>query len=220
MDGDLDVYRPLPSTADYQATYDLLYEQHDYHSDGNYSHENALVDLFSRLAATLETSGEAVLRSAVVLGCSHGMGVEMLHRHGVQAWGVDVAKRAIEMAKQLRGNTCEISPDQCFVQSSLTKLPFAADSFDVGLSADVLEHLAPNDVPKAVREISRVVKYFLLLDIAPTVEGGKNGERVGIDNLHLTTEDSDWWISAFAAGGWRVHENASDATTTRLVLRK
>jgi SAM-dependent methyltransferase len=41
---------------------------------------------------------------------------------------------------------------------SLTALPYADESFDAALCLDVLEHLAPDDQPRAIAELHRVVR--------------------------------------------------------------
>eukprot|EP00971_Amphidinium_carterae_P152439 3021008-Amphidinium_carterae.1 len=61
------------------------------------------------------------------------------------------SSKAIAMALQLRKGTCTQPP--CFKVASVTKLPYDDASFDLGLSADMLEHIAPEDVPQAVTGI-------------------------------------------------------------------
>lgn len=140
-------------------------------------------------------------RTSITLGCSHGKGVETLHEAGFEASGVDVAQRAIDMAISLRGDTCGQPP--CFKKASLTHLPYEDNKFHVGLSSDVLEHIAPDDVPKVAAEISRVVESYLVLRVANFLEQGGNGEKAGMtSNLHLSVHDSAWWVEQFKPHGW------------------
>jgi len=163
-------------------------------------------------------SSSPSLNSVVVLGCSHGKGVEVLHECGFDAYGIDVAPAAIDVAKRLRGKTCRLPT--CFTQGSLTKLPYTAGSMDAGLSVDVLEHISPDDVPTVVDEISRVVKHYLVLQIATVPEAGRNGEKHGMENLHLTVRSKEWWSQQFARVGWQLFQDGSDHAHARIMLKK
>jgi|Transcript_6735 2-polyprenyl-3-methyl-5-hydroxy-6-metoxy-1,4-benzoquinol methylase len=203
--------------ADYENAYEDLYKNHGYHSDTELSHEaNVIEDLlnFTRYATDKNTK----IREVVVLGCSHGKGAAILHDAGFNASGVDVAETAVQMAIQTRGRTCGNGVRECFKQGSLTQIPFDTGSFDAGISADVLEHIAENDVPLVVAEISRVVKYFLFLQIASFSERAHNGEEAGMGNLHLTTKDNKWWTAAFARNGWKVVTDRSTAQYVNLFM--
>lgn len=201
---------------DYRKDYDTLYKN-GYHGDGSYTLEGPVIATLGDLAKTLP-AGSPNIGSVLVLGCSHGLGVKMLHDAGYDAYGVDVADQAIEVAKQTRGKTCNVEP--CFQQASLTKLPQTDASVDAGMSSDVLEHIAPEDVPQVVHEISRVVRHYLVLSISSHYEWNKNGEKILGKGLHLTVKDSAWWSQQFSAAGWTVVKDTSDSTNVKLVLKK
>jgi hypothetical protein len=209
---------PQPRPENYAEAYNDLYENYSYHSNSNYSLEGPVIEQLLEFTKALASNSPS-LRSVVVLGCSHGKGAEQLHQYGFDAFGIDVARAAIQQAKALRGNTCSKPP--CFVQGSLTSLPYQNYSMDAGLSADVLEHIARKDVPQVVSEISRVVKHYLVLQIAAFSEHGHNGEKAGMGNLHLTVEDAPWWIQQFSAKGWKVVVDSSLAGYyVRLLMQK
>jgi len=206
-----------PSPAEYEKAYDELYDNHGYHNDPDFSHEGPAIQELHAFKERL-VAGDPVLHSVVVLGCSHGKGVLMLSHLGFDSYGIDVARKAIEMANQHRGKTCEKEP--CFVRGSLTNLPYPDASMDAGLSVDVLEHIAPYDVPTVVREITRVVRHYLLLVIASFVEMSQSGEKAGMTNVHLTVQGAEWWISQFDQHGWKVVKDYSDTRYVRILLRK
>lgn len=55
--------------------------------------------------------------------------------------------------------TCDIADDVgADVIASVTQLPFEPDSFDLVLAAEILEHIKAEDVPLALKEISRVAR--------------------------------------------------------------
>lgn len=188
--------------ADYADAYDHLYNDKGYHNDPKLSHEGPIVTIAQNMVPIDK-------RTSITLGCSHGAGVEKLHKLGFSASGVDVAQKAIDMAISLRGDTCGQPP--CFKKASLTELPYENNQFHVGLSSDVLEHIAPDDVPKVAAEISRVVQSYLILRIANFQEQSRSGEKAGmISNVHLSVYDTDWWVEHFKPYGWRLYCDYSD----------
>lgn len=210
-----------PPADHYAAAYDHLYEKHGYHADSELNHEGDMINrVVESAAAWRAVSHMPELRRIVVLGCSHGLGVQSLHKSGFRSWGVDVARKAIEDARRLRGSTCGGHPDDCFALGSLTKMPFEANAFDAALSVDVLEHLAPADVPAVVAEITRTVAHYLFLEIMSVEEKCQSGERAGMGNLHLTTEGALWWRRHFVDQGWWVVEDFSDSMHVKLILQK
>jgi len=205
---------------DYEQAYNHLYDNCGYHANKEFTHEGQIVQKVVDYRKMLPP-GAPALHKVVVLGCSHGKGAQLLHGHGFEVYGIDVASRAIEMANNRDGEkTCGPSTEPCFVQGSLVKLPYDDDGFDAGVSADVLEHISPEDVPQVVKEISRVVRHYLFVQIAAFKERAKNGEKAGMANLHLTIKGPEWWKSAFAEGGWKVTGDSSDAKYVNLTMEK
>jgi len=187
--------------------YDKLYGT-GYHKDLQLSHEKPVVDLAVKFLPPTGVCppGQwcSSAKRVLVIGCSHGKGVASLHKAGYDASGMDVATKAIETALRVRGNAvCSTPP--CFRQAALgMRLPWDDGAFDVGVSSDVLEHVPEKDVPEGAREITRIVKNFLILRIANFKEMGKNGERLGMGNLHVTVHGSQWWYTQFEKYGWKL----------------
>jgi len=184
---------------DYETFYDHAYDQAGYHDDQSLSHERPYVARYVELAKREPEK----LHTVIVLGCSHGLGAMLLHQDGLLAWGIDIAHKAISMANQLRGRTCGEGSEPCFVQGNLLHLPYGDSTFDAGMSVDVLEHIAPEDVPTVVNEFSRVVEHYLLLHPAGLPEFSKTGEKLGTENVHLTVKPYSWWAEQFGKQGWQ-----------------
>lgn len=92
------------------------------------------------------------------VGCATGYLVEALRELGLDAQGVDVSRWAVEHAAPgARGHV--------FTGDLLAGLPYGARRFDVVTTFETLEHLPPADVPRAVRELFRVTRGFLLATI-------------------------------------------------------
>jgi len=190
---------------DYQRTYGILYA-FGYHSpwELTFSHEGGVINLMSTFLAGRASVGktEPVIDKVLVLGCSHGWGTHKLSKLGYRSWGVDVAMQAIGTAIGARGRTCGEGTEPCFLQASLTKLPFESNKFDAAISSDVLEHIQPADVPIMAAEVSRVVQRYLFLRIASFPENMGFCDGIDGGNCHRTVENETWWYQQFEPFGW------------------
>ena len=113
-----------------------------------------------------------------ILDVGSGMGalVRELLKQGADAHGVDVSPIAVEQCNHL-------TPERFHVGSVLA-LPFPDESFESLISTDCLEHLAPEDIPKALHEMRRVSRRNLFLCVA--TEPDRDG------HWHLTIEKRTW----------------------------
>ena len=173
-----------------QALYDKLYST-GYHQDLSLSHALYLsYDLHN-----MSNYQGYQISKVLDVGCSHGLGVKRLWELGFRASGVDLSAVAVGRARanrkppRRRGQShseavAKWCVGTCFQQSSATSLPFANGAFDAALSTDVLEHLSPEDVPLAVRELTRVTRRLLFLKIAPRKEalGAELGRLRALQN--------------------------------------
>lgn len=133
-----------------------------------------------------------------ILDVGSGMGtlVRELLKQGADAFGVDVSSVvAAHCNRYVPGR---------FFAGSILKLPFQDESFDTLISTDCLEHLAPKDVPLALREMRRVCRRNLFLRIATVPD------RDG--HWHLTIEKRGWWEDVAFAAGFRKHPQYYEIT--------
>ncbi|MEW4447184.1 class I SAM-dependent methyltransferase, partial [Vibrio cholerae] len=123
------------------------------------------------------------------IGCGEGKLVAELVNSGVDAFGLDISDVVIERANsRLKGR---------FKQGSILELPFQDNHFDTVVSTDCMEHLTPDDVPAALKEICRVTGKYVFLQIATTQD------RDG--HWHLTVEGREWWETKCLEAGFRKH---------------
>jgi len=121
-------------------------------------------------------------------GCGEGVLVARLRSLGVEAHGFDVSRVAITRAKARVGSW--------FTVADAVALPFEDESFDAVVSADMLEHLVPRDVPLALAEIHRVARKGAFLQVAHINDAKRPG-------AHLTIEPPGWWAGRIAEAGFR-----------------
>ena len=221
------------ATSDFYATlYDGLYAT-GYHRDQSFTLTWPLIE---ELRLCHSTSVASVLD----VGCSHGRAVEELWRMGMSASGVDVSELAVKRASRLRTQRTRCTPP-CFRQGSATRLPWPNASFDAIVSSDVLEHLAPTDIPAVVAEWHRVARSLVLVLISPRPEretwhlaalsraareaNGTSSElRHALSvtsGLHLSVFSLPWWHARFTSSGlFRVLPSASVTGSLHIVLQR
>ena len=101
---------------------------------------------------TLRQMMPGTVRTILDVGCGDGALTNRL----AEEWdvtGADMSAVALEHVKTAA------------VQASATDLPFADGSFDLVLSSEMLEHLSPGDYGRAISEMSRVTRRYLLLTV-------------------------------------------------------
>ncbi len=168
------------SGTDYAAIYDQYWSRAD--RWGSSSFEDA-----SELAMrVLVACGGG---TALDAGCGMGALVLALLREGVDARGVDCARRVVE-----HGNA--LAPGR-FAEGSVLDLPFPDGAFDTVVCADVLNHLAPDDADRAIAELVRVARSGVFVTVATAAD------RDG--TWHLTVRPRGWWEARFIEAGVRKH---------------
>lgn len=165
---------------DYASEYDGYWSSEDRAGEQSFADADALAE-----EILLSCGGRKILD----IGSGMGHLVRALLRVGIDATGVDVSSVAAAHANQF-------APDR-FKCASVLELPFEAETFDTVVSTDCLEHLAEDDVVKALREIRRVVRRSLFFRIATTQD------RDG--HWHLTVQSRAWWERRFFEAGFRKH---------------
>ena len=123
------------------------------------------------------------------VGCGMGILVHAFLVSGVDARGVDVAPRCVD-----EGN--RRAPGR-FSVGSILELPFEDSSADTVVCTDVLEHLAEDDVDRAIAELVRVARGHLFVCVSTRADRDKR--------WHLTIQPRAWWEQRFLEHGLRKH---------------
>lgn len=166
-------------TTDYKTQYDRYWAENDRigESSGDLDQTADQIVTICGVARTLD------------IGCGEGALVAALLRRSVDAHGLDVSELVVSRCNERIANR--------FTHGSVLSLPFQDESFHTVVSTDCMEHLAPEDVPCALKEIYRVTGRYVFLKLATTLD------RDG--HWHLTVEGRAWWEIRCFEAGFRKH---------------
>lgn len=182
--------------VDYEKIYNRLY-YHGYHKNPSRTHAKRIAKWVYR---------NLDFESILDVGCARGWAVDYFKNLDKDAYGCDVSSIAVKHCRSKRGLQCRVG--------NILDLPYERNEFDVVLCTDVLEHIAEEDVERAVKGLRRVAKKAIALRVASGYSQGVTGpkDKKGayfkaklqkvIPNLHLTMQPSDWWAEKFVNDNW------------------
>lgn len=133
----------------------------------------------------LQTIKPLRVSSVLDVGCGEGFTLNKLYLNkvGKVLEGIDYSKTAVALGKKQYKHLI-------LKQGSAYKLPYKANSFDLVLCMEVLEHL--DDPKKALQELKRVSKKYIVLSVPneplfmlANFVRGKNVSRWGNDIEHI-----------------------------------
>lgn len=127
-------------------------------------------------------------KNCLDVGCGSGRLVHYLRRFGIEAYGVEISKYALEVA------TKDIKPYLKY--GDITKIPYGDNNFDLVLTFDVVEHVERSKLKKAIEETVRVSKKWILHKIY-TSENYWITLFHGKDFSHLSVLSQGFWLNMF-----------------------
>jgi 2-polyprenyl-6-hydroxyphenyl methylase / 3-demethylubiquinone-9 3-methyltransferase len=107
----------------------------------------------ARFAYARSVSGPLRGRRVLDLCCGGGLLAEPVAREGGRVTGIDISANALQVARR---HAAESGLEIGYVRSPAELLPFAAESFDLALAFDALEHV--DDLPETIQQVSRVLR--------------------------------------------------------------
>lgn len=133
----------------------------------------------------LERTKEMHPDSILDVGAGEGFILEMFRKNNVakKLEGLEYMDDAIDIGKKMH-------PKIIIKKGTIYELPYKANSFDVVLCSEVLEHL--EDPNKALSELKRVTKKYLILSVPneplftiQRILRGKNVMKLGAHPEHI-----------------------------------
>ena len=174
----------LDTTQIVYPVYDKEYykEREDYLLDTQRHLPNAklLLSLYAQVFGGLP---ERILE----IGCGYGLCVDFLREEGFEAIGIESSDYII--------NTVHRGKDYIYKVKGIN-MPFRDRDFDIVFSTDLLEHIHPYEVDKALQEQIRLSSGLIVAMICfPEYHIHRN------DRYHLSLRHKEWWITKFELEG-------------------
>lgn len=121
--------------------------------------ERNQIDWRTRVGAFADMLAGLALERILEIGCNRAHNLVAISRSSENSpgllVGVEPNHLALSLAREIRGNAG-------LVGSSAFELPFRTSSFDLVFTAGVLIHISPDDLPKALGEIYRTSRRYIL----------------------------------------------------------
>lgn len=119
--------------------------------------------------------------SALDIGCGMGLMLAEWSKQGKEVYGIDIAMNCLHP---------DVAEDKLFIHPlwSIPPRTTVKDRFDVGVCADVMEHIPRGKVSESLHCIANYCKHIVFkIDHAENTFIG--------ETLHLTIEPVQWWIA-------------------------
>jgi ubiquinone/menaquinone biosynthesis C-methylase UbiE len=141
----------------------------------------------------LEQTKELKPESILDVGAGEGFTLEMFRKQNVgkRLEGIEYMDDALKLAKKFH-------PEVTIKKGNIYELPYKANSFDLVICTEVLEHL--DDPKAALLELKRVAKKYLIISVPnepiftiQRILRGKNVMKLGAHPEHI----QHWSSTAF-----------------------
>ena len=130
-------------------------------------------------------------QAVLELGCAKGFLLKALLQIGIEGYGCDISKWAVE-------NYEPEAKGRLKVADIRNGLPYPDNSFDLICSLSTLEHIEMEYLPHVASEMARVTKKWVVISI-PIVLSNEN--KPWGDPSHRTYMPASYWISLFYQQG-------------------
>lgn len=122
------------------------------------------------------------------VGCARGFEVRYFREKGIESFGIDVSKWAIENCESSVKHFCQLYDGENF--------PFEDDSFDTVAAFDVVA-LPPDDLARRIiREMGRVSRRYLYYRTHVLAPYETPGNIHGMDGVTVSSRSFDFYMGA------------------------
>lgn len=98
-------------------------------------------------------------------GCGIGRQTIVMQEFGIDSYGVDISRSAIDMARQLARHLHAGDMEMRFIVTNGTAVPFENSFFDITIAEAVFDSMHFNVARSVIREIDRVTKQLVFMSL-------------------------------------------------------
>lgn len=192
----LDLARSDPGKLYDQSYYAAGYDEND---DTPYGRHEPWLSLFKGMARKIDRTFHP--RTAIDIGCAHGLLVEALNDRGIDAFGVDVSEYAVSQAR-------DDMKDRIQMHSIENPVPLyknkdgSTSKYDIAICVEMLEHLPEELCETAIDHICAASDRVLF---SSTPDGFD-------EPTHFNVLPTDTWLEKFAQRGFVPSTTLFEAT--------
>jgi 2-polyprenyl-3-methyl-5-hydroxy-6-metoxy-1,4-benzoquinol methylase len=153
---------PEPATVPERVEPDVYTD--DYYLTNCHGYEDFVLSggrkVGPRFIKALSLAGELRGKRVLDVGCGRGELVIQSALRGADAWGIDYAQAAVDIAERALASADDAAlADRMHVrQADVKALPFTDGYFDAVFMMDVVEHLYPHELSAAFDELHRTIR--------------------------------------------------------------
>lgn len=151
-----------------------------------YQRNDTWLGLFRWFAERIEQDLQP--QNVLDAGCAFGLLVECLRERGVDAWGIDISEFALRNVPEAMRPYCSLGS----VTEPLQVEGFTGTRFDLIVCIEVLEHLAPEESEKAVRNLCQYTDRVLFSSSPFDYK----------EPTHFNVKLPEYWADLFARQGF------------------
>jgi len=147
------------------------------------------------------------VESILDIGCGDGYITNSLPE-SLQIVGMDISEQALKYVQREHK------------VGSITNIPYQDTSFDLVMANDIIEHLSDSDFQKAISELQRVAKKYILITVPHNEQLETKQTKCANCGMiyhihwHQRSYNENNLISLMDSGKWRVREIRYTGTTT------
>ena len=152
------------------------------------------------------------------VGAGRGTVIAYAREQGISAEGFDFSEWAVSD----EGRYARCKSEWLKLHDATNPWPYETDSFDLVVALDLMEHIYEEDLEFIIRELFRVSRKYIFLEIA-TVDGIreigyilKKGEEIPLDTDartwagHTTVQTEEYWLNRLEHDDWFVMRDLVD----------
>ena len=132
---------------------------------------------------------------ALDFGCGVGRQTILMEEFGIDSWGVDISKVAIEQAKKNAELLGYKNQDSRFIKIDNSTLPFEDNFFDITISESCIDSLYFDEAVKIFKELDRVTNKYIFFSVIGS-EASKKGPNY-IEDMIVKTSHEEGTIQSF-----------------------